>query len=346
METLAIILKTSCVSFLALYVVLALRDGWAHANARFSVLACVTIAALFLQSSALPVWIALPLRLIDACNIAFVWWSCLALLEEDFELRPVHWLGLLTYGASTVPYRFAVFGIIEFPPVGFSRAAEIITLVFVAHLIWRASQGYREDLIEKRRGLRIIFILACAMAIAISIFGQYVFHGQSVEQGSLTLTAAVTLPIAFALNVWLLRFHPEILLFQPISRPALRQPSVDPQDAVAHARLIEIIEVEKAYTEHGLTIGALAQKVGIPEHQLRTLINRSMGHRNFASFLNGYRLAYAKEILADPAEARLPVLTIAMDAGFASLAPFNRAFKAAEGITPTAFRAQTAADRN
>ncbi|MEL6213465.1 MAG: AraC family transcriptional regulator, partial [Pseudomonadota bacterium] len=42
---------------------------------------------------------------------------------------------------------------------------------------------------------------------------------------------------------------------------------------------------------------------------------------------------------ADPARARTPVLTIAMDAGFSSLAPFNRAFKNEIGKTPTAYRA-------
>jgi AraC-like DNA-binding protein len=32
------------------------------------------------------------------------------------------------------------------------------------------------------------------------------------------------------------------------------------------------------------------------------------------------------------------VLTIAMDAGFQSIGPFNRAFKAETGLTPTEFR--------
>jgi AraC-like DNA-binding protein len=34
------------------------------------------------------------------------------------------------------------------------------------------------------------------------------------------------------------------------------------------------------------------------------------------------------------------ILSIAMDAGFASLATFNRAFKVQEGTTPTEFRRQ------
>jgi AraC-like DNA-binding protein len=34
----------------------------------------------------------------------------------------------------------------------------------------------------------------------------------------------------------------------------------------------------------------------------------------------------------------LPVLTIALDLGFGSIGPFNRAFKDATGMTPTEFR--------
>ena len=34
----------------------------------------------------------------------------------------------------------------------------------------------------------------------------------------------------------------------------------------------------------------------------------------------------------------IPVLTIALDSGFQSLGPFNRAFKADTGMTPTEYR--------
>ena len=45
-----------------------------------------------------------------------------------------------------------------------------------------------------------------------------------------------------------------------------------------------------------------------------------------SSTLNGYRLADAEGALADPAQADVPVLTIALDAGFGSTGPVNRAF--------------------
>jgi AraC-like DNA-binding protein len=71
----------------------------------------------------------------------------------------------------------------------------------------------------------------------------------------------------------------------------------------------------------------LAEKLSYPEHQLRRLINGYLGYRNFSAFLNSH-----------PDRARTPVLTIALDLGYGSLGPFNRAFKMETGMTPTDYR--------
>ena len=78
----------------------------------------------------------------------------------------------------------------------------------------------------------------------------------------------------------------------------------------------------------------------LPEYRLRRAINQGLGERNFNAYLNGFRLAEVREALSDPAQRETPILTIALDAGFGSLAPFNRAFRAAEGCTPSEYRAK------
>ena len=100
------------------------------------------------------------------------------------------------------------------------------------------------------------------------------------------------------------------------------------------------MESELPHRDEGLTIAALAQRLGEQEYRLRRVINGSLGHRNFAQFLNAYRLAEVKAALADPAQREVPILTIALDAGFGSLGPFNRAFREAEHMTPSEFRSR------
>ena len=73
---------------------------------------------------------------------------------------------------------------------------------------------------------------------------------------------------------------------------------------------------------------------------MRKMINGSMGYRNFNQFLNQFRIQEATRRLIDRDTRRLPVLTIAIDVGYASLAPFNKAFKTMHGVTPTEYRKQ------
>ena len=102
--------------------------------------------------------------------------------------------------------------------------------------------------------------------------------------------------------------------------------------------LMGLMADDRIYRHEGITIGTLATRLAVPEYRLRRLINQQLGYRNFNVFLNNHRIEEAKAALADPSQAEVPVITIAMDAGFQSLGPFNRAFKATTGVTPTEFR--------
>ncbi len=102
--------------------------------------------------------------------------------------------------------------------------------------------------------------------------------------------------------------------------------------------LMRLMADERIYRHDNVTIGTLASRLSIPEYRLRRLINQRLGYRNFNVFLNEHRIEEAKAALADPTQAEVPVITIAMDAGFQSLGPFNRAFKAITGVTPSEYR--------
>ena len=119
------------------------------------------------------------------------------------------------------------------------------------------------------------------------------------------------------------------------------------RDAVAPVllrRLDRLMSVERIYRQEGLTIAVLAARLDVPQHRLRQAINEGLGYRNFNAFLNRYRIDEAKAALSDPSQREVPVLTIAMDAGFQSIGPFNRAFKADTGLTPTEFRRDALAE--
>ncbi len=72
------------------------------------------------------------------------------------------------------------------------------------------------------------------------------------------------------------------------------------------------------------------------EAALRDLINQELGYRNFNDFLHHHRL---QEAAARLATEDLPILSIALECGYGSIGPFNRAFRQRFGMTPTEYRA-------
>jgi AraC-like DNA-binding protein len=97
---------------------------------------------------------------------------------------------------------------------------------------------------------------------------------------------------------------------------------------------------ERLYAREALTIAELASLLGTQEHVLRRVINHGLGFRNFNDFLHTHRLKEAADRLGDPQGRRIPVLTIALEVGYGSVGPFNRAFKERFGVTPTEYRRQ------
>jgi len=108
--------------------------------------------------------------------------------------------------------------------------------------------------------------------------------------------------------------------------------------------LDELLNTRQIFRDPGLTVGTLSSAMALPEYRLRQLINSELGYKNFKVFLNDHRIEAAAADLLNPANAHLPILTIALDSGFSSIAPFNKAFKERKGMTPSEFRRRERAE--
>jgi len=229
----------------------------------------------------------------------------------------------------------------------FWLAHNLIGFALASHIVFLIAAGWRGDLVEKRRRLRGPVLLAgAAYALAVIVVQTFELMAGSAER--LSPLAATSLMLIALTSVWAFG-RVDADLFAATVTPAPAAPSakdtgaLDAADAAAAADLDRLMRSERLYREEGLTIASLALRLRLPEHRLRQLINQKLGHRNFSAFVNQWRLEDAKAALADPAQRDVPVSTIALDAGFASLGPFNRAFKADTGLTPSEYRAQALA---
>jgi AraC-like DNA-binding protein len=127
-----------------------------------------------------------------------------------------------------------------------------------------------------------------------------------------------------------------------LTLPSMAAPAIVEPDTRLLDRLRNLMDAERVYRDPELTFAAFVARMGAPEPAVRRLVNQALGHRHFRSFLNTYRVADARVALADPMRANDKMVAIAFDAGFASLASFNRAFKEIEGRPPSDFRTDAA----
>jgi AraC-like DNA-binding protein len=220
-------------------------------------------------------------------------------------------------------------------PLAMQSAFALLALYWAAH-------GWRVDLDESRRFLRAVFLIVVGgLAFGINAAELYLvdtpYTSRAAFDNVITLIMAVGY-VTVALAV--LRFDDRVLERLVDRALPLPDPRVDPGFDRDFAALTRALKEEKVYLTPGLSIGDLAKRLAIPEYRLRALINKRLGYRNFNALLHEHRLRDACERLADPARAHLPILTIALDVGYQSIAPFNQAFRDAMGCTPSAYRRQ------
>jgi AraC-like DNA-binding protein len=292
-------------------------------------------------------WCSIPVL----CGIPVVFWLwARATFDDDFILKRWHgalWIGVVGFDlwlslawTSWPLLTRAGSRALALVQIGLALAATVQTL-----------QTWRADLVAGRRRLRLAVLISGLVFIVLETGSGLVSNAFPIHQGHGSLAVAIGL-FAVAMLVGPMVFGPPVTSaavaamkaegFGPSNHRATATAAIDhnadPVAPLLLLRLDTLMTVERIYRREGLSIGMLAVKLDLPEYRLRQVINEGLGYRNFNAFLNRYRIDEAKAALADPTQKQVPVLTIAMDAGFQSIGPFNRAFKAATQQTPTEFR--------
>ena len=101
-------------------------------------------------------------------------------------------------------------------------------------------------------------------------------------------------------------------------------------------QLEQLMVAQEPYLDPNLTLRDLAQKMDLPPNHLSQLLNEGFD-KNFAEYINGYRLETFKVKAADPNLQHLTILALAYESGFNSKTVFNTFFKKTMGQTPSAW---------
>jgi len=222
-----------------------------------------------------------------------------------------------------------------------NHALEVVVLI---HILYLVLKDLNDDLIDERRKIRVFIVLL------ITFYGSILVAFELTKSPFVhtSLFSLINSSLIFiGTNIFYLFFFKKRQTQQKIQNTVdikpmrvesnqVKTPSIFQADL---NKLTQFIDAED-FTETNLTIKQLSINLTIPEHQLRELINQQLGFKNFSSFLNSHRIPAACIAFQDLNNMRKPILSIALELGYGSIGPFNRAFKDIMGKTPTEYRKQ------
>lgn len=275
-----------------------------------------------------PFWTALA-QALAVSGPFFFWRTVRTVFEDGFRPRLWHWGGLVVLEALALAR-------LIWPDAPFGPALRAAAGALIAHALYLLLRGAGGDLVEARIRARGRILIVSALLALVTLSRPLLADAAPALAYALRrLTPIIDIVLMAAAAQHFFRFERALL---PLSPPRPPEGGGADPDAADLARLDALMDQEAVWREPGLTVAALAARAGIPEYRLRRLIMERRGARNFSAFLAERRLAEAAARLADPKEAKWGIAAIAFDSGYASLGPFNRAFLARYGVTPSAYR--------
>lgn len=209
-----------------------------------------------------------------------------------------------------------------------------VEYVIMLHGIWVVIVNWSDDLVDSRRKLRGAFLSVVGISL---IWASWTLNFGYGERNWLPALLSVAGLIVATI---LLRGRTGVLIgaVSVFEQTALEEQKQRASLQDGEAEKLSALMKAGFYRTEKLTLSMLAQKLELPEYKTRSLINQTLGYRNFNDYINQLRIADASErLVSDP---KAPILNIALDVGYRTLSSFNRAFKEIHSLNPTDYRAQ------
>ncbi|SDF76325.1 helix-turn-helix domain-containing protein [Chitinophaga filiformis] len=252
-------------------------------------------------------------------------------------LPAVLFLPLLFLGGPHLPRFLGMF-------VGISVKLQLLIYWLLSfHLLRRHSSSIREVSAEVQKiDLKWLQYMLLGIAVLMLLWYNQVFR-MSADLERFT-------GIGYLLAVYVIAFFSlrqrEIFPYAVAEKAAIQEviekKSLNPRltdDDIHHfkARLDQLMTQEQLFTDSDLNLPQLAGKMNISVHELSYLLNKGYG-QNFYQYINQYRVARVKELMASEKHQHLSMLGIAFEAGFNSKTTFNTTFKKIMGMSPGEYR--------
>lgn len=292
-----------------------------------------------------------PALAIASCGTCSVFWLVARALFRP--VAPIGWPQLLLVGGIFAPTVIlqtlqltGLSGAMPAPALvqlseGLGGFQTLLSSTVLVLSFWEGVRGWTPALPANEKRLRGLFLATFGLCVSTCVM--LLDHGDANLPADLMAaiqaTCALAILLVISVAVRYRELHP--LQVEADSRPA---PTAGPDDIALGHRIRNLMEAEQPFLDPGFKVADLARQLREPEYRVSRAITAGLKASNFNRFVNAYRIETACNMLADPALRREQVLNIALDSGFASLGPFNRAFKDRTGQTPREYRRSALTD--
>lgn len=241
-----------------------------------------------------------------------------------------------------------------------------ITLLFLKRHRARIKDSYSSlGHVNLRWLVRLAVAGAGIWALAVALQLTQLLQVGALAHGDDFVTLAIAL-LVYGIGYMALR-QPEIFRFETAEYPVVAAPPADPPPApepVAETEsagsryersglsereatalktaLLRTMDRDRPWQNSELTLADLARRLSTTPHKLSEVLNSQL-QQSFYDFVNGYRVRYVQRRIEGDDTRNVTILSLALDAGFASKSTFNDVFKKLTGQTPSAYRRSVAA---
>jgi len=282
-----------------------------------------------------------------------------ALIKSDFQLRRLHLLHFLPYLIGLVFIKIQENGVPEEIMIAtvdammegrikMNLVANLWFISYFIHLLVYLGLSYTlvrnsihsdrthylisvESRVRWLKSILLQFVIITLLFLGIFTYCLYT--------GVYTIVGNFLYTLILAVIVYLIAYQAirdrSVLAPDFTSRYRNLKPTKE-KDKLLLDRLLNLLEVEKVFTNPDLEVSTLAKMLDCPPHVLSQLINTKFG-QNFNGLLQAYRIKEFKVRIEKGAYRNYSIMGIAYDVGYNSKSTFNTHFKKQTGLTPSQY---------
>jgi len=264
------------------------------------------------------------------CGLSWLLTRALFRQEDDNASWPYAVVAIL-FATCVILYTASVFGVPREGLLGFiGQITAMMSSTMLLLPIFETVDGFgKAD--PRERQFRAVFLAGYVSTLTVAIILARPAFAALEHQGQVLCCLFALIAIAVAVHY---RKH----LQAEKSQPTDCAQGLDHETGKLAADLTELLVEDRVFLNPDIKVSDLARQLRSPEYKVTRCITGPLGFSNFNQMVNAYRVEEAKRLLSDARFDECSILTIAMDSGFGSIGPFNRAFKLRTGQTPLAFR--------